>query len=142
MRLTIQNIGSTKVYTTSIITLSLKTGAKMDRDPEKFPDDINGNALWRMQQNGDDLSKSREIEFTVIFPTEEDALNFGEALLINRQKILLSDNEENKEYPYELVAYVYMEPTYKEISAYEELLESVASPYNGHNDGWGCLEQK
>lgn len=114
----------------------------MKRDHNNFPENINGDALWRMQQNGDDLTKSREIEFTVIFQTEDNALNFGEALLINRQKILLSDNEENNKYPFELVAYVYMEPTHEEISAYEKLLQSVADPYNGLNDGWGCLEQK
>lgn len=114
----------------------------MNRDPDNFPDDVNGDALWRMQQNGDDLSKPREMEFTVIFSTEEDALKFGEALLINRQKILLSDNEENNESPYELVAYTYMVPTHEEISAYEDLLKSVADQYNGYNDGWGCLEQK
>jgi hypothetical protein len=114
----------------------------MNRDLRVFPNDVNGNALWHMQQNGDDLSKPREIEFTVIFATEDDALNFGEALLINRQKILLCDNEYNAEYPFELVAYAYMEPTHEEISAYEELLESVAEPSNGRNDGWSCLEQK
>jgi len=114
----------------------------MNRDPEKFPDNINGDTLWRMQQNGDDLSKAREIEFTVIFATEEDAVNFGETMLINRQKILLSDNEENNESPFELVAYVYMEASYEEISAYEDLLELHSDQYNGHNDGWGCLQQK
>lgn len=113
----------------------------MKRDPDNFPDDVNGDALWQMQQNGDDLSKPREIEFTVIFATEDEALKFGEALLINRQKILLSDNEENKEYPFEIIVYVYMEATYDEITGYEELLESHAEKFNGRGDGWGCLEQ-
>jgi regulator of ribonuclease activity B len=114
----------------------------MNRDPEKFPDDVNGDTLWKMQEDGDDLSIAREIEFTVIFPTEDNALEFGEALLINRQKILLCDNEQNDEYPFEIVVYVYMEPTYEEISGYEDLLELHAIQYNGYNDGWGCLEQK
>ncbi len=111
----------------------------MERDPENFPDDINGDTLWRMLENGDDLSIEREIEFTVIFPTEDDALQFGEALLINRQKILLCDNEENNEYPFEIVVYVYMEATHEEISGYEDLLELHATQYNGLNDGWGSL---
>ncbi len=112
----------------------------MNRDFEKFPDDINGDALWKMQQSGDDLSKPREIEFTVVFSTEAEALKFGETLLLNRQKILLADNEENKEYPFEIIVYVYMEATYDEISGYEELLESHAIKFNGRGDGWGCLD--
>lgn len=114
----------------------------MIRDPDNFPNDVNGDALWRMLENGDDLSKQREIEFTVIFATEDDAIKFGETLLINRQKILLCDNKENSEYPFELVAYIYMEATHEEISAYEDLLELHATPFNGHNDGWGCLQQE
>ncbi|HIF51585.1 MAG TPA: ribonuclease E inhibitor RraB [Thiotrichaceae bacterium] len=114
----------------------------MERDPEIFPDDVNGNVLWKMQQDGDDLSKAREIEFTVIFATEDDALGFGETLLVNRQKILLSNNDENTEHPFELVAYVYMEPTHEELSAYEDLLTLHSKPFNGHNDGWGCFVQK
>ncbi len=114
----------------------------MKRDPEIFPDNATGDALWRMQENGDHLSKPREIEFTVVFATEDDALKYGENLLINRQKILLADNEEDDEYPFELVVYVYMEASYDEISGYEDLLESHAAKFNGYNDGWGCLEQK
>jgi regulator of ribonuclease activity B len=113
----------------------------MKRNPEIFPDDINGDALWKMQENGDDLSKPREIEFTVIFSTEENALKFGENLLINRQKILLADSEDSEEYPFELIVYVYMEATYDEITGYEDLLELHATKFNGRNDGWGCLEQ-
>jgi regulator of ribonuclease activity B len=112
----------------------------MNRDPENFPDNVTGDALWKMHENGDDLSKPREIEFTVIFSTEDDALKFGENLLINRQKILLSDNEQSDKYPFELVVYVYMEATYEEISAYEDLLQLHATPFNGQNDGWGYLE--
>ncbi len=49
----------------------------MIRDKSTYPDDENGDALWNMVQQGDDLSKKRDIEFTVIFSTEEDALKFG-----------------------------------------------------------------
>jgi hypothetical protein len=113
----------------------------MKRDPHDFPDDVNGDALWQMHQNGDDLSKSREIEFTILFTNEEEALKFAETLLRNRQKVLLSDNDEDKEFPFEIVVFVYMEATYDEITGYQELLEMHATKYNGHGDGWGCLEQ-
>ncbi len=48
----------------------------MARDYEVFPDDENGDVLWRMHEHGDNLSKQREIDFCVIFPTEESAMEF------------------------------------------------------------------
>ena len=113
----------------------------MKRDLNEFPDDVNGDALWEMQNNGDDLSSPREIEFAVLFGNEEEALKFAETLLINRQKVLLSDNEGNKEHPFEIIVFVYMEATYEEISGYQDLLEMHATKFNGIGDGWGCLEQ-
>jgi regulator of ribonuclease activity B len=113
----------------------------MNRDPNTFPDDPTGDALWEMQESGDDLSQPREIEFTVIFSNAEEALKFGETLLLNRQKILLSDNQEDNEYPFEIVVFVFMEASYDEITGYQELLEMHATKFNGRGDGWGCLEQ-
>lgn len=113
----------------------------MIRDKVQFPDDANGDALWNMVKQGDDLSKNRDVEFTVIFPTEESALKFGEELLFNRQKVLLCDNEEADDYPYEIVVTVVMAPNHKEIIGYENLLQRYASKYDGHNDGWGCFAQ-
>lgn len=94
----------------------------MDRNPEDFPDNVNGDTLWKMLENGDDLSSPEKIEFTVTFPAEEEAPGFGKTLLINRQ--------ENQEFPFEIVVYVY-----EEISGYEELLELHASPDNRQIDG-------
>ena len=57
----------------------------MNRNLNELPDDSAGDALWGMCQNGDDLTQSREIEFTVVFPTENEALSLGESLVFNRQ---------------------------------------------------------
>lgn len=113
----------------------------MKRDKAIFPDDENGDVLWNMMQQGDDLSKKRDIEFTVIFPTEEEALKFGEILLVNRQQVLLCDNEDSDDYPFEIVVTVAIFPTHKEITDYENLLQEYASDLNGYNDGWGCYAQ-
>ncbi len=113
----------------------------MNRDYSKFPDDGTGDALWKMVQQGDDLSKKRDVEFTVVFSTEEDALEFGGYLLLNRQQVLLCDNDESDEYPCEITVTVAMIPTHREIYDYENLLAKHASDYNGFNDGWGCYAQ-
>ena len=113
----------------------------MNRDLSEFPSDSTGDALWAMIQNGDDLTQSREIEFTVAFPTENEALSFGETLLFNRQKVLLCDAEDCDDYPFEIVVFVELAATYKNITDYQELLAQYASPLNGLNDGWGCIAQ-
>ncbi len=61
----------------------------MTRDVTQFPKDKIGDALWQMQQGGDDLSIEREIEFSVLFPSQELALKFGQLLLENNQKLSL-----------------------------------------------------
>ncbi|MFT7372148.1 MAG: hypothetical protein ACI9T9_000830 [Oleiphilaceae bacterium] len=111
----------------------------MDRDFKEFPDDSTGEALWGKKLSGDDLTKSREIEFTVVFPTENEALSFGESLLLNRQKVLLCDTNEGDEYPFEIVVYVELALSHENITEYQALLEQYASPLNGLNDGWGCI---
>jgi hypothetical protein len=60
----------------------------MKRDYAKYLDDENGDVLWQMLQHGDDLSKPREIDFSVIFPTEDAALEFAVVLLRHEQKVL------------------------------------------------------
>ena len=37
----------------------------MTRDYEQFPDDDNGNVLWQMAEDGDDLTELHEIEFSI-----------------------------------------------------------------------------
>ena len=113
----------------------------MNRDPKIFPDDDNGDALWNMMLQGDDLSKPREIDFSVIFSTQEDALKFGEVLLFNRQKVSMSDCDDDPDFPYEITVHHYIDPTHGGISEYETLLQEYAEKYNGTNDGWGCYEQ-
>lgn len=62
----------------------------MHRDPLLFPDDENGDVLWQMAQAGDDLSIPREVDFAVIFPSEDDALKFAVHLLRSDQKVSFS----------------------------------------------------
>lgn len=113
----------------------------MVRDFSKFPDDENGNTLWNMALQGDDLSERRDVEFTVAFRTEDEALKFGEILLFNRQQVLLCDNEESDDYPYDIIVTVAMVPSHKEITDFEDLLHKYAKDLDGINDGWGCYVQ-
>lgn len=43
----------------------------MTRDYEQFPDDDNGNVLWQMAEDGDDLTELHEIEFSIAFQDQK-----------------------------------------------------------------------
>ncbi len=107
----------------------------MTRDLTLFPEDEIGNTLWKMQENGDDLNSEREIEFSVLFPSQELALQFGQLLLENNQKLSFTPYEANPELPWEITAYPFMPATYENITSYQALLESSAAPLKGQFSG-------
>lgn len=111
------------------------------RDFNQFPDDDNGDVLWNMHSDGDNLSKPREVDFSVIFPTEEAALKFAVHMLRNEQKVSFSAYEGNEELPWQVELHPVMEPNHENISHYEELLAKDAAAYGGRNDGWGAMQQ-
>ena len=107
-----------------------------------FSSDENADVLRQMAEQGDDLSLPREIDFSVIFPTEEAALQFAVLLLRNGQKVSFSPYEEHDELPWQVQAHPFMLPTHENISGYEELLATEAAPFGGQGDGWGCEVQE
>ena len=112
----------------------------MVRDNTIFPHDSIGDALWQVLQAGDDLTKLREIEFSVLFANQDQALKFGQLLLENNQKLSFTPFEENSDFPWEITAYPMMPATYENISAYQNLLETSSAPLQGQYDGFYCSE--
>lgn len=110
----------------------------MTRNYSQYPDDENGNALWQMVEQGDPLTVEREVEFSVNFATEEEAMKFGEFLLLNRQKVLLCDGERDGQPEYSIMVSVSIVPSYEAITDYQQLLDEHAKELNGLNGGWGC----
>jgi Regulator of ribonuclease activity B len=113
----------------------------MERDSTTFPNDENGDVLWRMKQQGDNLSIAREIDFSVVFPSEPAALKFAVYLLRNGQKVSFAEYEENDEMRWQVQAHPVMEPTHENISGYEMHLAEDAAELGGRNDGWGSIQQ-
>jgi len=108
---------------------------QMTRDLILFPEDEIGNTLWQMLENGDDLLNEREIEFSVLFPSQELALQFGQLLLENNQKLSFTPYEGNQELPWEITAYPFMPASYENITSYQELLEASGTPLKGQFAG-------
>ena len=110
----------------------------MARDLTLFPEDNNGNALWQLFQDGDDLTQTREVEFSVIFPNQQLALKFGQLLLENNQKLSFCPNPSDQDLPWEITAYPEMAASYENITAYQHLLETSSKSLQGQFDGWYC----
>jgi hypothetical protein len=108
----------------------------------QFPEDANGDTLWRMQCAGDDLSKPREIEFFAVFPSEKLAIDFGCHLLRKKQKVQLLPPEDGAEKPaWTIKVCAVMSPIHANITRYENAVVADAKRFRGHGEGWGCLQQ-
>ncbi|MCC4621648.1 ribonuclease E inhibitor RraB [Xanthomonas cassavae CFBP 4642] len=112
----------------------------MQRDPVLYPNDDNGDTLWHIARQGVDLTKPREIDFSVVFPAKESALEFCVAMLRCEQKVRCRYYEQNTAFPMDVTVYPTMVPTYRGIVAFEQELALHATPLAGHNDGWEFCE--
>lgn len=110
----------------------------LTRDPELFPQDDTGNRLWQLLNQGIDLNLAYEVELSVIFQTEQQALAFGQLLLANNQKISFSPFAEHPSHQWEITVYPTMPLNYSNIIGYQELLASHMAEFSGLFDGWFC----
>lgn len=114
----------------------------MQRNPTLFPDDDNGDVLWRLASAGDDLSIPREIDFTLDFADEQSALDCGMFLFRNELKVQLeSPAEDDPTSSWSVLVVANMTPRHAEITHFEQYLQDVAEHYAGSCTGWGCMQQ-
>src|SRR5262249_40338929 len=102
-----------------------------------FPNDDNGQVLRRMQENGDDLTKPRDIDFTVVFPAQAVAEVFAEHFRRLGYRVSVELTKAVPELPWDVVVVHHMISSHNEISEFEDKLLAFASPLGGRNDGWG-----
>ncbi|WP_286262352.1 ribonuclease E inhibitor RraB [Thalassotalea atypica] len=112
----------------------------MDRNTEIFPEDAIGNTLWQINQEHGELvlELECEVEFSVIFTEQEQALKFGQFLLENGQKISFSPYQGNETLPWEITAYPMMLLSYENLVNYQALLMTSSEGFLGVFDGWYC----
>ncbi|MDC5320162.1 ribonuclease E inhibitor RraB [Acinetobacter baumannii] len=111
----------------------------MNRDYEQFPDDDNGNVLWQMVEDGDDLTELHEIEFSIAFQDQQNAEQCAMHLLYQEQKISLFQDDSVEPNEWIITIFVTMEPEYSDIVDLEQWFSRIAEQFNGEYDGWGCM---
>lgn len=113
----------------------------MTRDTTLFPEDDNGDVLWQMQEDGDDLTEVHEIEFSLAFPSKAQAEQCALHLLHEEQRVSMheDDNDDQQDSDWIVVVYIHMEPEYQDIVDLEQWFTKIAEQYQGEYDGWGCM---
>ena len=104
-----------------------------------FPADENGDVLRRMQADGDDLSKPRDIEFFFAFPEEQNATAFAEEIQISlRLRATVSFCRESG--VWQATAVTHAIPDHSAITRLEQELTELAQNFGGESEGWGCMQ--
>jgi Regulator of ribonuclease activity B len=108
----------------------------MDETPN-FPDDEIGRILRRMYDAGDDVTRSRIVDFCFIFADRERALAFVRDVSDEDVEICLSWYREKA--VWQVIVKHDVLPEHATIAALEAVLTSKAQKVEGMPDGWGCL---
>jgi Regulator of ribonuclease activity B len=106
-----------------------------------YPDDFNGDVLRRMEARGDDLTRPRNVDFTVEFADATSADQFAEHFRALGHKVSVENTATDQDFPWDVIVVQHMVPSYDAITDFENLLQSVADGWGGHNDGWGCFSE-
>jgi Regulator of ribonuclease activity B len=107
----------------------------------RHPNDDNGDALRRLEAEGDDLSRPRDIDFNVVFPDEIRAKEFAQQFQREGYRTTLRLANVVKTHLWEVVIVKNMIPTHSGITDFERELQRMADTLCGYNDGWGCFSQ-
>jgi Regulator of ribonuclease activity B len=96
-----------------------------------FPNDANGDALGRMEAQGDDLTRPRNVDFNVVFPDAGAAEEFSKHFRALGHEVSVEATETDQDFPWNVVVVKHMMPTYDGIGTFENLLQSVANRWGG-----------
>jgi hypothetical protein len=105
------------------------------------PNDDNGDALRRLEAEGDDLSRPRDIDFNVVFPDEIRAKEFAQQFQREGYRTTVRLANVVKTHVWEVVIVKNMIPTHSGITDFERELQRIADTLCGYNGGWGCFSQ-
>lgn len=114
---------------------------------ETYPDDIDGEVLKVIAEDGNDMSQPMDVDFHVAAPTEEvaekiaaaaDELGYGTFVEFDDGDDF-DDPEEEITEPWTCTCQKTMLLTYSAVMAAQEELDKIARPLGGYADGWGTM---
>jgi hypothetical protein len=107
----------------------------VDRDLTQFPLDDNGEVLWRMASHGDKLHLPRDMDFSVVFPSEHQA-EASRVFMGGRgfKTALRRFTAQPDGLTWDVTVTQPLTPTHSIISAFELMLEEEGAIGGGVND--------
>ena len=90
------------------------------------PNDASGDALRRLESDGDDLSRARDIDFTVVFPNDFTAEEFAGHFRKTGYKATIRFSQVEKSHPWDVVVVKHMIPSHSGITDVERELQEFA----------------
>ena len=104
---------------------------------QNWPNDETAELLRLMQEQGDDLSQPRDIDFFLIFETRDEAVGFANQAESGREfRVETSRYEKTSKWQARLTAHLV--PVHAEIVMLEKQVARLGREYGGQPDGWGC----
>src|SRR5262245_31525492 len=110
-------------------------------DEAELLDQANRDTILRLIEDGDDLSKARDVDLSVVFPDGSAAETFALELRQQGYAISVQETHTADGLPWDVTVVKHMRPVCEAITAFQQSLEAIASPLGGRNDGWGCFAQ-
>lgn len=112
----------------------------MSRNYELFPDDDNGNVLWQMMEDGNDLTEPHEFEFSLVFETQQQAEKCALHLLHLEQQVSLFQEDQHSDGSNLWVVNIHISliPEHEDIEDLEKWFTRIGQEFEGEYDGWGC----
>lgn len=93
----------------------------------------------KWKKGGDDLSKARDVDFSIVFEEESCAFSFVSLIRNNFSNVRYSKIEDEDDALWDVTATKFMKLKYEEISETEDYLKNASEKFGGKIDGWGCF---
>lgn len=113
---------------------------------QEYPDDLDGQVLRSIAEDGNDMTKPMEVEFHVAAPSEEVADAIADAAeQLGYEPHVFFDDGEDAEEDEEIIdqwtctCVKVMLLQYDAIMAAQAELDELAKPLGGYADGWGTF---
>jgi hypothetical protein len=108
---------------------------------QDYPHDETGELLRLMQEQGDDLSVPRDVDFFLIFDSKDQALAFANQADLGPE-FSVSTGRYEKTSKWQATLTAHMAPVYAEIVMLEKQVLRLGREHGGQPDGWGCGKGK
>lgn len=115
---------------------------------EDYPNDLDGDVLRMIAEDGNDMTVPMEVDFHVALPTEDAANTVAAAVseLGYEAFVDYDDGEDDEDVteeeitePWTCTCRKEMALKYEDIMAVQAQLDEIARPLGGYSDGWGTF---